>query len=146
MLSRKIHSTDITSLFSVRTSTRENTFTLEELHAVGITEDSVAAMLETTHKGWLCEIDGKVVGFSIGDTITGELWVIAVLPEAEGRGVGSRLLQLTEETLADAGHAELWLETSADRSLRAYAFYRSKGWQEADIVEDSLRMTKTVLR
>jgi len=140
MIYREILQGDIASLFRVRVSTIENGFSLEELHAAGITEESVSKMLQSTHKGWLCEIGEQVVGFSMGDTSTGELWVIAVVPEFEGRGIGSKLLGLVEKSLWSAGAKELWLDTSADRSLRAYSFYRSHGWEDAAANGEDLRM------
>jgi len=142
MIYGEIQPKDIASLFKVRTSTVENAFTLEALHAWGITEESVSTMLQSTHQGWLCEIDGRVVGFSMGDTSTGELWVIAVLPDFEGRGIGAKLLGLVEKALWTTGAKELWLDTSTDRALRAYSFYRSHGWKEAEVTGENLRMKK----
>src|SRR5215470_3305889 len=85
---REIEAADIPALFYIRTRTRENRYKLEELERLGITEQSVAEKLSTSYKGWLCTRNGAVVGFCIADRATGELWVIAVLPEFEGSGVG----------------------------------------------------------
>jgi hypothetical protein len=81
----EISNTDIPSLFSVRVATRENTLSLEQLTGLGITEESVAVMLGSTHRGWLCEADDQIVGFAMGNRDNGEIWVIAILPEYEGR-------------------------------------------------------------
>ncbi len=60
---------------------------MEALRQEGITEESVAAMLTTTHKGWVCEIDQRVGQLQHGQfRSNGEFWVVAVLPEFEGRG------------------------------------------------------------
>lgn len=142
MTYREILPEDIGALFRVRTATQENAFTLEELHALGITEESISLMLQSTHQGWLCEIDGQVVGFCMGDLSTGEIWVLAVLPEFEGRGIGSELLALTERPLWAAGYKKLWLLTGVDRSLRAYSFYKSHGWREVGVDKNDLRMEK----
>ncbi len=132
---------DIDDLFKVRTATDENNYTLEELYALGITEDSVREKLNGSYKGWLCEEDNQVVGFVIGDSSTGELWVIAMLPDYINRGIGSKLLILVEEWLWDSGCKELWLTTDIDTKLRAYSFYRKNGWED-DRIEDGLRYMK----
>ena len=81
---REISAADVSALFYVRTRTRENTYTLEELARLGITEDSVRERLASSYRGWLCEHNASVVGFCMADGGTGELWVIAVLPDFEG--------------------------------------------------------------
>src|SRR5882724_8223610 len=99
----------------------------------GITEKAVTEMIGTTHCGWLCEADSKIVGFAMAYGTTGEFWVIAVLPEYEGQGIGSKLLRLAEDWLWSVGREEIWLWTSLDTRLRAYSFYRKGGWIDAEI-------------
>jgi hypothetical protein len=82
---RKIAPLDIPALFAVRVSTHENRLTLEELTALGITEESVKEKLSGSFHGWLCEADQRMVGFAMGDKSSGELWVIAVLPGYIGK-------------------------------------------------------------
>ncbi|MFH1312415.1 MAG: GNAT family N-acetyltransferase [Candidatus Eisenbacteria bacterium] len=142
MVFREITDTDVPALFVVRVATRENTLFLEELHNLGITEESVREMLVTSHRGWLCEDRGRVVGFTMGNRETGEMWVIAVLPEYEGRGIGAGLLTLVEEWLWSAGWDEIWLTTDTDPALRAYGFYMKQGWQDSKIKDDLRYMTK----
>jgi GNAT superfamily N-acetyltransferase len=62
-----------------------------------------------------------------------EFWVIAVLPEYEGRGIGSKLLNLAENWLWEIGWKEIWLWTSPDSRLRAYSFYKKHGWVDAEV-------------
>ncbi len=138
MTYREIAAGDIPALFHVRTRTRENTYTTDELRALGITADSVREKLAATFKGWLCVEAGETVGFSMADRATGELWVVAVLPEHEGRGIGGRLMGLAEAWLWSAGCARAWLTTDVDTSLRAYGFYRHRGWTDWKL-EDGLR-------
>jgi ribosomal protein S18 acetylase RimI-like enzyme len=140
---REIETTDIPALFYVRTRTRENTYTLEQLRALGITEGSVAERLATSCKGWLCTNAGLVVGFCMADSSTGELWVIAVLPEYEGKGIGNALMGLAEEWLWAHGCSRAWLTTDVDTKLRAYGFYRQRGWTDRK-VENGLRWMELV--
>ena len=135
---REIGAHDIPSLLVVRIATRENTYTLDGLKRLGVTEASVTDMIKTTHRGWLCEVDKKIVGFAMGNRKNGEMWVIAVLPEFESKGVGKGLLIRVEDWLWSEGWDEIWLTTGTDSSLRAYGFYRSQGWMDYEI-RDGLR-------
>jgi GNAT superfamily N-acetyltransferase len=127
---REITVSDVPALFDVRPRTRENALTLEELQRLGITPQSVTESLGQSTRGWLCEVDGRVVAFSMADRATGEFLVIAVLPEFEGRGIGGRLMVLAEAWLAASGCRRAWLSTDLDPSLRAYGFYRKRGWTD----------------
>jgi ribosomal protein S18 acetylase RimI-like enzyme len=127
---REITPADVPALFYVRPRTRENALTLGELQRLGINPQSVTESLDRSTKGWLCEDPGRAVAFSMADSATGEFLVIAVLPEYEGRGVGGRLMALTEEWLAASGCERAWLTTDIDTTLRAYGFYRKRGWTD----------------
>ena len=144
MTIREIGDPDVPALFAVRTATHENRLTREELTALGITPESVRARLRGSFKGWLCEVDRRVVGFAMGDRSTGELWVIAVLPEYIGRGIGSALLQRVEEWLRASGCARLWLTTDVDTVLEAYGFYLRHGWRDDRVEGDTRYMVKPV--
>jgi GNAT superfamily N-acetyltransferase len=139
---RPIELQDLAEAFNVRASTRENTLSREKLRYMGITEESTTELLRTTHCGWLCEVDGKMTGFAIGDGKTGELWVIAILPEYEGRGIGSELLRLVENWLWSLGWMELWLTTNTDVKLRAFSFYTKHGWAVWKAEKANLYMKK----
>jgi ribosomal protein S18 acetylase RimI-like enzyme len=127
---REIEMADIPALFRVRTATDENRLSMEELAALGITPETVEERLRGSFKGWLCEADGEVVGFVMGDKATGEIWVLAILPEYVGQGIGRALLAPVEEWLFASGWAEIWLVTSLDTQRRAYSFYRHRGWED----------------
>jgi len=129
---RQITSADIPALFHVRPRTRENALTIDELRALGITPDSVSTGLEGSIRGWLWEeaSASEVGGFCMADRSTGELLVIALLPEYEGRGIGGQLMQHAEAWLAQSGCTRAWLTTDLDQSLRAYGFYRHRGWTD----------------
>ncbi len=139
---RPIEPDDMGAIFEVRVATWHNDNGAEELKQFGITPASVRAMLKTTHRGWLCEVDGRVVGFAMGDQSKGEMWVIAVLAEHEGRGIGRALLTRVEDWLFDQGHHEIWLTTDPDESYRAVGFYRHCSWHDWKIDGDRF-MKKT---
>jgi len=135
---RGITEADIPALFAVRVATHENRLTRAELVSLGITEESVKKRLRGSFKGWLCEASDQVVGFAMGDGSTGELWVIALLPDYIGQGIGSALLRRVEDWLQANGCTQLWLTTDIDTKLKAYTFYLQHGWRD-DRVEDGLR-------
>ena len=82
---------------------------------------------------------------SMADRATGEFLVIAVLPEYEGKGIGGRLMALAEEWLAASGCKRAWLTTDLDTTLRAYGFYRKRGWTDWKI-ERGLRWMEFSIR
>ena len=81
-------------------------------------------------KGWVCDDCDQVVAFSMADCATEEFLVIAVLSEYEGKGVGGMLMALAEEWLAASGCKRAWLTKDLDTTLRAYGFYRKRGWTD----------------
>jgi ribosomal protein S18 acetylase RimI-like enzyme len=119
---------DVNEVLRVRTLARENALSMDELASLGITPESTSSLLEEDAKGWVCEESGEILGFTMGDGRSGEVLVLAVLPQHEGRGIGRRLLDFVEGWLFSKGHPEVWLRTNPDPSLRAYGFYRSLGW------------------
>lgn len=140
---RLITEQDIDDLFEVRVKTRENLLTREQLSSMGITPASVAQMMQTTHRGWLCEVDNQVVGFVMGNKQTGEMWVIAILPEHENKGIGKALMHHVETWLWEQGHNTFWLTTDIDPTLRAYGFYQHLGWEDWEIRDGCRYMKKT---
>lgn len=128
---REVRTADIPALFLVRPQTRENALSIEALRDLGITPESVAAWLAASTSGWLCETStDEVVGFCMADRSTGELLVIALLPQYEGQGIGGALMQRAETWLAQSGCVRAWLTTDVDQNRRAYGFYRHRGWTD----------------
>lgn len=140
---REINKSDVPFLFAVRVATRENALSREQLSKLGIDNESVSMMIGTSHRGWLCEVDHRVVGFAMGNRENGEMWVIAVLPGYEGRGIGAELLKRVEDWLWSEGWNDIWLTTDVDTSLRAYGFYKRQGWVDVEIKDHLRYMKKT---
>lgn len=137
---REVTPADLPALFLVRIATKENIVTREFLTSIGITVESLTAALASTHRGWLCEVDGRPVGFTLGNRSTGELEVIAVLPEHEGRGIGRRLMHLLQDWFWSEGLTKVWL-TTGPATTRAYRMYRTLGWKDCGPAEGGgLRM------
>ncbi len=113
---------DIEEILVVRTSTRENRATMEGLAKYGVTPESTLQIMREKAKGWVCEDSGKIVGFVMGDGKSGEMLVVAVLPDHEGCGIGRHLMGLVQAWLFSKGHEELWLLANRDPSVRASGF------------------------
>lgn len=143
---RPIVDSDFSALIELRGKAAQNAMSPNELEAVGVTEASMKAAIKGTHRGWLVENEGRPVGFAMGDAQAGELTVIALLPDFEGKGFGSDLLAKVETWLGQQGCKEIWLTTDVDQKLRAYGFYISQGWKD-DKLENGLRyMAKDLTR
>jgi len=120
---------DVDEVLRLRTLTRENALTMEELAGLGITPESTSRLLGQDAKGWVCEESGEILGFAMGDGRSGEVLVLAVLPRHEGRGIGRHLLSSVRDWLFSRGHRELWLLANPDPAVRAHGFYRRLGWR-----------------
>lgn len=126
---RETRLTDIDALFDLRGCTRQNPLSREALAQLGITPESTAKDLTAGNIwGAVCTHDNQIVGFCTGDVHTGEILVLAVLPDYEGRGVGRQLLSRVIDRLQAAGARRIWLVASADPTVRAHGFYRALGW------------------
>lgn len=140
---RTLTPADIPAVLEVRFSTRENAVTLEILRDhYGITPESLADALSGRVKGWLCEEHGKAVGFAMGDGATGEVQVVAVRPDHEGRGIGKRLLTMVQDWLFSEGHKEIWLLANPDPGIRASGFYRNLGWRKTGEIKGHDKVLK----
>jgi GNAT superfamily N-acetyltransferase len=129
---------DVERLFSVRARTRENPMSKEQLEELGITPEAIAGDVASGRiKGWICSYDSDLVGFCNGDGETGEILVLAVLPEYEGRGIGSKLLAHVVGWLRSVGFNTLWLAASSDAGIRAHGFYRSLGWRPNGEIDEN---------
>jgi ribosomal protein S18 acetylase RimI-like enzyme len=123
---RQMQISDLPAALAVRLSTVENAITMEELASdYGITPQSVSVAMKSHVKGWLCEASGRIVGFAMGDRSNGEVQVVAVLPEYEGRGIGKNLLTRVQTWLFSERHEEIWLLANPDPNIRAHTFYRT---------------------
>jgi GNAT superfamily N-acetyltransferase len=67
---------------------------------------------------WVAEDDGTVVAFMAvtlhPDDAMGQLWMIAVDPAAQGRGLGTRLTDLATDWMRDAGMRVAMIATGGD--------------------------------
>jgi GNAT superfamily N-acetyltransferase len=120
---------DAAACVLLRGQTRENAVSRERLATYGITVESWADDIRSGRLvGHLVSSGRTLWGYGFGDRESGEVVVLALLPAAEGLGVGRELLARVVQDLADAGHRRLFLGCSADPSVRSHGFYRHLGW------------------
>ncbi|MEJ8676510.1 GNAT family N-acetyltransferase [Chromobacterium amazonense] len=97
---RPAHPGDITTCIVIRGQTRENAISESTLNELGITRESWAQSVRVGElPGVVAEVDDRIVGYCFGDAMSGEILVLALLPEYEGVGVGKALLRQMMEIL-----------------------------------------------
>lgn len=121
---------DAAECLTARGKTRQNAASEEWLRSIGITLESWSENIRSgALPGHVCIADDRIVGFCFGQRDSGEIQVVAVLPDFENRGIGRELLHRTSVALATLGHARLFLGCSPDPASRSYGFYRHLGWR-----------------
>ena len=129
---RPAQSTDVAECIVIRGQTRENAVSAGRLAELGITAESWSESVQTgALPGFVCRDDANIIGYCFGERATGEVVVLALLPDFENRGIGRQLLDLVVDELFRAGHTRLFLGCSADPAGRSYGFYRHLGWRSA---------------
>jgi GNAT superfamily N-acetyltransferase len=126
MALRPATDSDVAIMMEIRIGVQENMLSRHELEQLGITNETLAAMLKSSHAGFCYEDNGRVVGFSMADERDGSIFALFIERSVEGRGIGIQLLNAAVDALVAAGHSRLKLTTEAD--TRAFAFYLRHGW------------------
>jgi GNAT superfamily N-acetyltransferase len=116
---------DYPELHRIRMSVRENVLSNPD----AIDADDYREMITERGRGWVYEVDGRIVGFSVGDHSTRNIWALFVQPGFEGRGIGRALHDEMVRWLFEQSSEPLWLSTTP--GTRAEGFYRAAGWRHA---------------
>lgn len=131
---------DVDAMFLVRISVRENRLSLDELLQRGITPASIAEAISSAACAWVATVENKVVGFAMVDLDDACLFAAFVLPQCEGRGIGTQLIRTCEAALFER-HSTAWLETA--QTSRAANLYRHLGWgNETAMGNGDIRLEK----
>src|ERR1700733_1771087 len=70
---------------------------------------------------WISVHESREVGHCEGDSTTGEIVGLAILPSYQRRGIGTRLLQLVVDSLRAAGAKRIWLDAPRDPTQRPHS-------------------------
>ncbi|WP_404985941.1 GNAT family N-acetyltransferase [Chryseobacterium sp. M5] len=127
MIIREARVEDIPQIQVVRNSVKENTLSNPDL----VTDKDCEEFITERGKGWVCEIDGKITGFSIVDLKDNNIWALFVDPDFEKKGIGKKLHDIMLDWYFTQTRENVWLGTSPN--TRAELFYRKSGWNEIGI-------------
>lgn len=135
---RPASAADVAQCIEIRGMTRENAVSASRLNAMGITLESWRGQVKADSlPGVVCVFERRIVGYCFGDRLSGEIVVLALLPEFEDRGIGRTLLEQIVEVLIAQGHARLYLGCSPDPNSRSYGFYRHLGWRTTNRFDEN---------
>ena len=115
---------DIPQVQIVRNAVKENMLSNPNL----VTDVDCVEFITVRGKGWVCEIENKIVGFSIVDLIENNIWALFVDPNFDKRGIGKRLHDVMLDWYFIQTSKAVWLGTAP--GTRAEKFYRTAGWRE----------------
>lgn len=124
MVIREATVADIPQIQVVRNSVAENTLS----DPSRVTDADCLECLTATGKGWVCEINSRVVGFSVADISGHNIWALFVHPCFERQGIGRCLHSTMLEWYFSQTETTVWLGTAP--KTRAEIFYRKAGWIE----------------
>lgn len=94
---------------------------------------------------FVAEQDGRVLGVVVfGETLEALMvFNLAIIPEARGQGLARALMQKAENSAAEVGLSILRLRTHRLMTNTRH-MYLHLGWQERDVVENTVLMEKLV--
>lgn len=118
---------DVDQIQFVRNAVKENTLSDPRL----VTDDDCVEYMTKRGKGWVFQIDDRIVGFSIVDLMANNVWALFVHPDFEKNGIGLQLHDVMLNWYFSRTQTTLWLGTSSN--TRAEGFYRQIGWIETGI-------------
>jgi GNAT superfamily N-acetyltransferase len=127
MIYREAEIRDIPQIQFVRNAVKENMLSDPAL----VPDKDVADYITNRGKGWVCEIDNKIVGFSIVDLVDNNVWALFIHPDYEAMGIGKKLHQMMMDWYFVQTREKIWLGT--EPKSRAEKFYRMQGWKEVGV-------------
>ena len=124
MIIREAQISDVKQIQKVRNSVTENMLSNPDL----VTDKDCEDFILIRGKGWVCDIDGQIVGFSIADLKENNIWALFVQPGFDKQGIGRKLHDVMLNWYFAQTKENVWLGTSPN--TRAELFYRKSGWKE----------------
>jgi GNAT superfamily N-acetyltransferase len=124
ILIREANINDVRQIQFVRNSVNENKLSNPNL----VTDEDCIEYITQRGKGWVCEADGKIVGFSIADLKENNIWALFLHPEFERKGIGKQLHDVMMNWYFSQTKSPVWLSTAP--GTRAEHFYKKAGWTE----------------
>lgn len=125
MIFREATVNDIDNYMIVRMAVKENILNTPSL----VTKKENVKYITEDGKGWVCEVNDKIVGFAIIGLKQRNVWALFVLPEFEQFGIGKRLHYIMLSWYFKQTQETVWLTTSP--KTRAEMFYEKQGWKKS---------------
>ncbi len=116
---------DIPQMAKVRLAVKENVLSNPDL----VPHKDYVEFITQRGKGWVCEIDKKVVGFSVVDMKDHNIWALFIEPKFEKKGIGRKLHNMMLDWYFQQTKTKVWLST--EPKSRAETFYSKSGWKAA---------------
>jgi GNAT superfamily N-acetyltransferase len=123
MIFRQATLADIGQIQRVRHSVKENILSNPDL----VPDKDVAYYITEKGKGWVCEHQSQIVGFSIVDLQEKKIWALFVDPEFSQKGIGKELHRLMLDWYFEKTKEKIELGTTPN--TRAEKFYQLQGWK-----------------
>ncbi|MFZ6658200.1 GNAT family N-acetyltransferase [Undibacterium sp. TJN19] len=136
---RRATEADVVTMARIRLEVKENTLSNPAL----VTHQMYMDYLDADGRGWVCENNDEIIGFSYAAKEDSSIWALFVAPGHEGLGAGQGLLKLAVDYLFASGNQEIKLGTAAN--TRADRFYAAQGWKRGEMknaVEVSYTLNK----
>jgi GNAT superfamily N-acetyltransferase len=130
---------DIPLMSEIRLAVNENVLS----NPARVTRQMYLDYLDHLGRGWVCESNGVVIGFSYAAKEDSSIWALFVRPDCEGLGAGKALLALAAEWLFSLGNETVTLGTAAN--TRADRFYQRQGWSRGEM-KDAVEVYYTLHR
>ena len=118
---------NISQIQVVRNLVKENRLSDPAL----VPDSDVEDYITRRGKGWVCEINGQIVGFAIADLVDNNIWALFIHPGFEKLGIGKKLHDKMMNWYFSQTDKTVWLGTSP--KTRAELFYRKAGWKEVGV-------------
>lgn len=127
MIFRQAQVADIPQIQVVRNAVKENMLSDPAL----VPDKDVEDYIINRGRGWVCDMDGEIVGFAIVSVKDHNVWALFILPGHDKKGIGKTLHDLMMNWYFSQTNEPIWLSTSP--KTRAESFYRKAGWRETGI-------------
>jgi len=124
---------DVDNYMIVRMAVTENILNTPEL----VTKEGEEKLLTSDGKGWVAEVNDRIVGFAVVDLIKRNVWALFVHPDNEKAGIGKNLHNKMLEWYFCQTQDDIGLTTGPN--TRAEVFYRKMGWKEEGMVGKELK-------
>ena len=128
---------DIPQIQTLRNSVKENTLSNPAL----VPDEDVEDYIINRGKGWVCEIDKTIVGFSIVSVMDKNVWALFIQPGYDKKGTGKKLHDLMMDWYFSQTGTTIWLGTAP--GTRAENFYRKAGWTDAGMHGKEIKFEMT---